>query len=195
MPLKWLWVIAAVSALAIGTAGARSYARLAAPYYRFVAEVLADGRPWQVVSVDVRPSASGPGWVLALVGLVREFSTDRAPAAKLVSKLQVAAVAESPVIFWTILLVWPAGAGRERLSRLALGIPVFLLLEAATTVCQLMNPLAYASAVLAGEPDPVTPWEHWSRFLEEGGRVVLALAVAAVTATAVGSRADPVSRP
>jgi hypothetical protein len=59
---------------------------------------------------------------------------------------------------------------------------VFVLLEAATTVCQLMNPLAYASAVLAGERDPLTAWECWSRFLEDGGRVGLAVVAAALVA-------------
>ncbi len=177
----WRWILVPIVALAGGAFAAKPYARLAAPYYHAVAQILAQGRPWQIASVEVGSSASSPGAVLRLTGYVREFFSDVQPAAKLVGKLQVSAVIESPLIFWSLLLAWPAAGHRQRLARLALGIPVFLLLEAGTTVCQLLNPLAYASAVLAGDPDPVTSWEHWSRFLEAGGRVALAIAGALVT--------------
>jgi hypothetical protein len=185
MRLDWRWIVVPIIALAGGAIAAKPYARLAAPYYQAVAQLIAEGRPWQIVSVEVGSSASSPGAVLRLTGLVREFFSDVQPAAKLVGKLQVAAVIESPMIFWTMLLLWPAVSYRQRLARLALGIPVFLSLEAATTVCQLLNPLAYASAVLAGNPDPMTPWESWSRFLEEGGRVALAFGTALLTVSIV----------
>jgi hypothetical protein len=58
---------------------------------------------------------------------------------------------------------------RRRLLRLMLAIPVFLGLEVVTTTCQLLHPLAEASALLSGARDPVTMWEQWSRFLESGG--------------------------
>ena len=181
MRAEWRWILGAIIALAVGTMGAKSYARLAAPDYQGAARLIAEGRPWEVVSVEVASSASSPGAVLRLTGFVREFFSDPKPQMRLVGKLQVAAVAESPLIFWTLLLLWPAASYRQRLARLALGVPIFLSLEAATTVCQLLNPLAYGSAVLAGEPDPLTSWERWSRFLEAGGRVAIALAAALVT--------------
>lgn len=175
------WMLAAAAALVVGAIGARTYARLAAPYYQAVAQLIAEGRPWQIVNVEVASSPSSPGAILRLTGFVREFYGDAQPAARLVGKLQVAAVVESPVIFWTLLLLWPAYSYKQRFARLALGIPVFLSLEAATTVCQLLNPFGYASAVLAGERDPLTLWDRWSRFLEAGGRIAIALAAALMT--------------
>lgn len=175
------WLFAAVAALALGAAGAEYYAKAACPYYRTVARYLAQGHPWQIVNVDVAPAVPGPGAVLRLTGWVRRYAGDAEPGAKLVGKLQVAAVVESAVIFWTVLLMWPAASRPERCARLLLGMPLFLGLEAATTVCQLLDPLAYASAVLAGDLETVTSWERWSRFLEDGGRIVLALCAAILT--------------
>lgn len=188
---EWRWIGGAVLALAVGAIGAKPYARLAAPYYQAVARMIAEGRPWQVVKVEVASSTSTPGAVLRLTGFVREFRSDPKPQMRLVGKLQVAAVAESPLIFWTLLLLWPAASYRQRLARLAVGVPAFLSLEAATTVCQLLNPLAYGSAVLSGVRDPLTPWERWSRFLEAGGRVAIALTAALLTIAAtqvIGAR-------
>jgi hypothetical protein len=181
MRLDWRWVFGAIVALAVGAIGAKPYARWAAPYYQVVAEIIAEGRPWQIVDVEVTSLGSSPGAILRLKGVVREFSGAKNPAAWVVGKLQVAAVVESPLIFWTMLILWPAASYRQRLARLALGVPLFLSLEAATTVCQLLNPLAYASAVLAGDPDPLTPWDRWSRFLEAGGRVALTIAAVILT--------------
>jgi hypothetical protein len=180
---EWRWILAAITALAVGAIGAKPYATLAAPCYTVTARWIARGHPWDVVKIDVAPGSSTPGAILRLTGTVRARAEDGRPAARLISKLQVAAVVESPVAFWTLLLLWPVRSYRERLWLLALGIPIFLCLETATTVCQLLNPLAYGSAVLAGDPDPITWWELWSRFLEAGGRVVLALAAALITIT------------
>jgi hypothetical protein len=74
---------------------------------------------------------------------------------------------------------------RGLLIRLGAGIPVFLVLEAATTGCQLVHSMAQASAILAGQPDPLTVWERWSRFLEAGGRFALEVGAALITVTAV----------
>jgi hypothetical protein len=188
MRREWRWILAAMLALTVGAIGAKPYARLAAPYYTVAARWIALGHPWEVVNIDVVQGSSGLGAILQLTGAVRIFTVregvdDSLPAARLISKLQVAAVVESPLVFWTLLLLWPLQSHRERLLLLALAIPVFLCLETATTVCQLLNPLAYGSAVLAGDPDPMTWWERWSRFLEAGGRVVLALAAALITIT------------
>lgn len=178
------WALVAAVALAIGSIGAEPYARLMSPYYFAVGRLLARGHPWDIASVDVSRAAREPGAVLRLTGFVRRSASDSQPAGRMVAKLQVAAVAESPVIFWTLLAVWPVGSARRRLAVLLLGIPMFLGLEATTTVCQLLNPLAYGSAVLAGDPDPLTLWERWSRFVESGGRVALALSAATLTVTA-----------
>jgi hypothetical protein len=176
------WIVAAVAALAIGAIGAKPYARMAAPYYLIAAELLAQGHPWEVAGVDVQSPAHGPGSILELTGTVRKYDSDILPAAIIAAHLEVAAVVQAPIIFWTVLLAWPAASVRQRFARVALGIPLFLGLEVATTVCQLLNPLACASAVLAGDPEPITPWESWSRFLEDGGRVVMALSAAMLTA-------------
>jgi hypothetical protein len=185
MRREWRWILAAVVALTVGAIGAEAYSRLAAPYYTAAARWITLGHPWEIVDIEVVPNSSGPGVILQLTGTVRERADDSQPAAAATSKLQVGAVVESPVIFWTLLLLWPAGSFRERLACLALGTPVFLGLEAATTTCQLVSPLAYGSAVLAGDPDPVTSWQRWSWFLEAGGRVALALAAAMIPITMI----------
>jgi hypothetical protein len=54
--------------------------------------------------------------------------------------------------------------------------------------------MALASAMLAGDPNPVTRWDHWSRFLEAGGQIVLASGFAILVAsTTRRSRASPES--
>lgn len=179
---EWRWGLAFAAALALAALGARSYARLAAPAYLSIARVLAAGRPWRILSVEVSDPPAAAGAVLRLTGLVYETTGSARPLFRMVGKLQAAAAVEAPLIFWTVLGLWPVQGPRQRIVALALGLPVFVGLETATTVCQLMNPLAWASAVLAGEHDPVTAWEHWSRFLEDGGRPVLALGAAALTA-------------
>jgi len=178
MRREWRLLAIASIALAVGVLGAEPYARLASPVYAAAARIIALGHPWQIISIGLGPGGSGPGSVLRLTGAVRARSDDPTPAAVLVGKLQADAVVESPVIFWAILLAWPATSVRQRFAYVALGIPLFVCLEIATTVCELVNPLAYASAVLAGNPDPLTGWERWTRFLEAGGRVALALIAA-----------------
>jgi len=180
------WIAAAIMALSIGTVGARSYARVVIPYYRAVAEYLATGHSWEVVGIELQSSGSGPGAVMRLTGLVRAQPNDLRPSGRVVSKLQVAAVVELPIIFWTLMLVWPAASFRQRFLRVAIGAPVFLALEAATTVCQLLGPLAGMSHILAGDSDPLTSWEIWSRFLEAGGRIVLASTAALFAIAATG---------
>jgi hypothetical protein len=179
-----------VAALALGITCAEPYARLAAPLYKVLAQLLAQGHPWQIDGVDVMSVESNPGAVLRLTGFVREHFDDVQPAVRVASNLHVGAVAESLVIFWTLLLIWPAPSARQRLAFLALGVPVFLCLEAATSVCQLLNGMAEASAVLGGDSNPLTMWERWSRFLEGGGRVALALSAAILTVTAIRSLAQ-----
>jgi hypothetical protein len=72
-----------------------------------------------------------------------------------------------------MLLPWPAASVRERLTRIAVGLPIFIGLEVITTTVQLLHNLPEASVLLAGEKNPLTLWERWSRFLEAGGRFVI----------------------
>lgn len=175
--IKLRWIAGPILGLLLGSLCAEPYARIVAPYYLEVARLMASGHPWVIEGISVVRARSGPGDIIKLTGTVSEF-LGGPPAAMLIGKLQVAAVAESPAVFWTLLLVWPVATWRQRLSIVVLGIPLFLALEGATTVCQLLNPFAFASAVLAGTANPVTIWERWSRFLESGGRVALAIAAA-----------------
>jgi len=108
------------------------------------------------------------------MGEVRRRPEDLRYAGRIISHVQVGEAVETPVVFWTLLLMWPATSMRQRLTRLAIGIPVFLGVEAITTGIQLMHSMAEVSAILAGETNPVTFWERWSRFLEGVGQFVLA---------------------
>jgi hypothetical protein len=112
---------------------------------------------------------------------VRRSQDDLEPAARVIIHVQVGEVIETPVVFWAVVFVWPMATLRRRLVCVAVGIPMFLVLEAATTGCQLVHSMADASAMLAGEADPLTAWERWSRFLEAGGRCALELCAALLT--------------
>jgi hypothetical protein len=179
------WALAAGAALALGATCAAPYTRLAAPYYAVAARLIAAGKPWKIVDIRVSRGEQGAAATLRLVGEVRRVRTDPIPGAIVTSRLQAGAVFQTPVIFWTLLGLWPAKSMRQRAAYIALGIVVFLGLEVATTVCQLVNPLSDAAAVLAGDFDPLTPWERWSRFIEAGGRVVLGVCAAIFTAAVV----------
>jgi hypothetical protein len=133
-----------------------------------------------VVSVEVVRDPSSHSAVLRLTGEVRQHRDDVRPLAVVLSSAQVGEVIETPMVYWTLLLMWPATTRGWRLRSLALGIPVFLALEAVTTPIQLVYSMARATAILAGE-DPLTIWERWSRFLEPGGRFALETVAAFVT--------------
>jgi hypothetical protein len=179
-----LWPALAVAVLVVGVICAPIYARLAIPYYRVVAGVLAASHPWRITELIVVEDLQSDGTVLRLTAEVRRHSEDRRPAALVVSRVQVGEVIETPLLFWTLVLLWPATPAQRRL-RLVVAIPVFAFLEAVTTGVQLIHPLAEASALLAGEEQPLTLWERWSRFLEAGGRFALEVC-GGLVAVAVG---------
>lgn len=186
MRADFRWGLAAAAALALGVGCAEPYARLAAPCYALVDELWARGHPWEIARIVVAPVRTRFTAELQLHGYVRRSMSTATHAARVVGRVQVGEVVETPLVFWTLLLGWPASTLGQRAWRLAAGIPVFLCLEALTTGTQLMLPLAQASAILAGDPDPVTGWDHWSRFLESGGQFVLDCAAAMLIAAATG---------
>ena len=187
------YALTAVVALVVGATCAEEYARLAIPYYNAVTDVIAGMHPWKVIDLSVTRDRSSPGASLQMTGEVRRHRDDVAPAARVVVRVDVGEVVETPVVFWTLLLAWPMATPRRRLACLAVGIPVFLALEASTTGCQLVHSMAQASALLAGEADPLTAWERWSRFLEAGGRFALEVcsALFLIALSAFGTRALP----
>jgi hypothetical protein len=146
-----------------------------------------------VNGVAVERDGERPGLFLRLHGGVAA-APDSTRGARIITRMQVGAVIEGPLVFWTLVLVWPA-SGRRRITRIAIGLPVFALLEAATTVCQLLTGFAEAAAALAGRPDTVTAWDHWSRFLESGGRDVLAVCAALLTVAAASRLTPAVAAP
>jgi hypothetical protein len=180
MRREWRLGLLAVVALVVGTAAARYYAQLAVPYYAGTAGLIARLHPWRVVSLEVANDPKSHSTILLLKGEVFRNPADPSPAAVVVSRVQIGEVVETPLIFWTMLLLWPGGSG-PRWLRLAMGIPVFLGLEVSTTVCQLLQPMSEASAMLAGDSDPLTLLDRWSRFLEAGGRFVMEVVAALLT--------------
>ena len=177
------WGLAAGVALALGVALAEPYARLAAPFYAAVDRRITLHRPWEITSIDVRPGKTNLTAELQLRADVFRYQGAPNRAAQVVGRVQVGEVIETPVVFWTLLLMWPAGSLRQRGVRLLSGIPIFFALEAVTTSTQLILPMAQASAILAGGPQPVTPWDRWSRFLEAGGQFALATGFAILVAS------------
>jgi hypothetical protein len=187
------WGLAATAALAIGVTLAEPYARLLVPYYAYVDALIAAGHPWEIDSVAVKPGPSRLTAELRLEGYVRRTLDSRNRAARVVSHVQVGEVVETPVVFWTLLLAWPAANKRQWALRLLIGLPGLLGVEAITTAMQLMLGFAQASAILAGDPDPVTAWDRWSRFLEFGGQFVLDCAAAILLVAATLGRSRPAS--
>jgi hypothetical protein len=179
MPPELRWALAAALALAIGVTCAEPYARLAAPYYAAIDRMISADHPWEIDRVGVEPGKSNSA-ELQIHASVRRHADDPRPQARVVGRVQVGEVIETPVVFWTLLLLWPAASARQRLLRALIGVPAFLVLEAVTTATQLILPMAQASAILAGEDDAVTVWDHWSRFLEAGGQFVLVCGGAAL---------------
>jgi len=178
MKLQWRLLIGGLIALFLGAVGADLYARVAVPYYWAVARLIAAAHQWRIVSIDVTGDSNGYGDVLQLTGAISRSAAAAQPDAVLINAIQIGAVVETPVVFWCFLALWPLRSHKERLGLLGLGIPVYLCLEAVTTVCQLVGPLAFGSAVLSGHQDTSTIWERWLRILEDGGRIVVALAAA-----------------
>jgi hypothetical protein len=184
---EFRWVSAAAVAFTLGVVFAEPYARLVAPYYAAVDRLIAAGHPWEIISVGVSERKGNLSAELQLWAFVRRHHDDPNPAAKVQGRVQVGEAVETPVVFWTVLLVWPAASIRQRIARLIVGAPVFLCLEAGTTATQLILPMAQASAILAGDNDPVTAWDLWSRFVEFGGQFALICGCAAMVVSFVAA--------
>lgn len=187
-----LFLIMAIT-LAVGLAGARTYARMMVPYYAAMGRLLAGLHTWQVQEVGMSREGPGGAQEVRLVAIVRKIPSQPLPALRVESTMDVGDVVQLPVIFWGILLAWRADTMRQLLQRLAMGVPVFLTLETVTTVCQLVGPMAEAAEYLNGNPHPVTAWEIWARLLETGGRQALA-AVAALLIVAGGASRERLGR-
>ena len=183
---EWFWLIGAVAALALGATCGAGYSRLATPYYATVAAWIATLHPWnaadrwEITEVAVR-NEPDHGSALRLTADMYRNRDDKAPTARVVTRLRVGEVVEAPLVFWTLLVLWPAPCLRRRLTYLAAGIPLFLCLEAATTASQLVQSMPAISAMVAGESDPHSAWERWSGFLESGGRFMMETAAALLT--------------
>jgi hypothetical protein len=130
-----------------------------------------------------------------MTAAVRRHREDAQPAAIVVSEVHVGAVVQLPMAFWALVLGWPIVSARQRCALLVAALPMSLLLESITTVYQLVSPFDYASRVLSGAEDPVTLWERWSRFLEAGGRLALALGGGLLLVAVVGAHDRESRRP
>jgi hypothetical protein len=178
MRREWRWALAAAVALTVGATCAGAYARLAAPYYAVVTGLLAEWHPWRIDEVVVVDEPNSRGAVLRMTGVVFRQGGDPRAAAQVVMRIHVGETVDVPIVFWTLLLMWPVTAIRQRLLRIAVGVPIFLGVEAATTGCQLIYGMPRAMAMIAGHDNVPTSWDLWVRFLGGGGRLVLALAAA-----------------
>jgi hypothetical protein len=175
---EWRWILAAGVAFTIGCNFSDGYARLSVPYFAAITSLIATSHPWRVTDLRVGRDDPTSAMELRLEAQVSRRRNDPA-AAIVVAGVQVGEIMEAPLVFWSLLLVWPARRRRESLLRAAFGVPIFLVLGVVTTACQLVYPMARASAMLAGA-DPLTAWERWSRFLEAGGSFALEVGAALV---------------
>ena len=186
MRAEWRAIAVVLTLLLAGALGASRYAAVLCPYYVVAVSTLGADAGWQVVSVNVRDSNHGPGRVVALTADLYSRASASQAAARVVSEVQVGAVAEGPVVLFSILALWPLQAGRRRWRLLLAGVAALLLLELVTTVPQLMHAMAAVAAMAAGEPDHTTAWDRWTSFLEGGGRFAVECALAVLTAAFAG---------
>ncbi|HKT73933.1 MAG TPA: hypothetical protein VJQ47_13660 [Steroidobacteraceae bacterium] len=166
------------------------------PCYELLARAIAGTHPWEILGMEVGAlGVATPGRFLTMDAAVRKHREDVTPGAIIESSIHVGATIQSPLVFWSLVLGWPAASLRQRWGRFIAAVPVFLCLEAVTTVCQLLAPLGQASAVLDGVADPVTGWDRWGRFMEAGGRILLALtgSVAVIALTGRAPRHESVT--
>lgn len=189
MPSRWPRSLAARAALVLGLGlavaplAAPFYARLMAPYYGLVASVVGDLCGWDIVGVVVADSDAGHGARLRLTGDIYARPTDRLPTARSVSDVAVGEVVETPLVYLGILCLWPLPRGVARWRLLALSLPGLLLLEALTTVAQLLHAMPALARMVAGLPDTVALVDRWTTFLSAGGGVVLDCLVAVLAGT------------
>jgi hypothetical protein len=155
-----------------------------APFDAVVARLLFLGEPWTVAGLEVVGGDTAGASVLQLRAEVRRSAADTDPAARVRTQLQVGAVAETPLLFFSLLLIWPSRSWQWRLMAMGLAAPVWLLLQALATTLPLADDVFTAAAILAGAHDPLTALERWSRFLESGGRIALAISAALLTGAA-----------
>jgi hypothetical protein len=112
--LQLRFVLAATMALGIGACGAEFYARLAAPFYAGAAALLANNSQWQVTGVDVASEAAHPGIFVRFHGAISGPTKVSRPAATLITRIQVGAAIEAPLVFWALLLAWQTTQRAQR---------------------------------------------------------------------------------
>lgn len=92
----------------------------------------------------------------------------------------------APLVAGVVLAAWPAGGRREHAARAAVALPLLFALVALDT------PAVLAATVWAAFPaaDPGLPLPRWAAFLQAGGRIALAAAIAGL-AIVVAARPGP----
>lgn len=164
---------------------ATPYARAVAPFYGAIAGWWCPQDDSQMLSLKVVRDDLSPATSLRLVAAVRGARSHYRQAI-VVSRVQVGAVAETLLMFWMPLLLWPMPL-RRRLWTLVLALPLFATVDACMTVGQLLAPIAQTAADLMDGAQTITAWTHWSQFLEQGGRFVCEVC-AALMVIAVATR-------
>jgi hypothetical protein len=171
------WGIAALAALALGALFADQYTAWLSPYYGAVTRMLASGHPWSIEQVQLEPGRDGTS-ALTLRATVRLAADKRRPNAAVVEQLRSGLVIQTAMVFWLVLLAWPTRLVRQRPLRVLCALPVYLLLEIVTTGVQLIHGLPGIAQLLRGNAYRTTTLDYWAAFLEEGGRIVLAIVAA-----------------
>ena len=91
----------------------------------------------------------------------------------------------APLVMLLGLLAWPAATARAMLVRLAIGLPLLVVLMAMDTPLDLLGTFLHSAIHHAGL-SPTIPLFVWAQFIEGGGSIALALAMAVATISAAG---------
>jgi hypothetical protein len=182
---RWAAVIAIVGV--VGFAGAERYAKLLAPAYEGALRLLAGQNAWDITRFTIDDSGRDHAVILRVGGTVHRTADPSTSSATVNVTRPVGSLIELAVVFWVLVLGWPVAERRQRLVLVAIGVPVLLLADIASTGCSLAGQFADARAMLqlAADTGAIpevneawTLWERWSRFLEGGGRIVIGVVLA-----------------
>jgi len=147
--------------------------------YEAVARVVAQTRGWEIAGISLAPDRVSGGWRVRLAGAVGATEAENPNAAYVVSEWSLGGVLATPTVMSAVLLTWPAGTRCLRFMRGALGLVGLVLLEVFGIGLALLGPFADADAVLHSRATP-TMLQGWSRILEAGGHLALALVAALI---------------
>jgi hypothetical protein len=177
LPRRIALVVVPLALAVIGGLASTAYARAVAPGVVSVARAIASSRGWTVEWIRVASDVGGGNARLELSTRVPGGTSARGPWARAVTRVNAAGLAQSPVVFLAIVVLFPPRRPLEYAIRLALAPATIVAETALEQGMALLGGPSVAALELAGGTG-VPGLQRWSQFTEAGGSLALAVAVA-----------------